>query len=89
MHVPRDLQERAALVDRTSDRIFSESGRTPSAGQIADATGLTAVHVNRVIRGLEIEGVIERRGRALTLKEWGQIASAADFQLDHWRRSAA
>ena len=31
--------------------------------QLADTTGLTSVHVNRVLKGLETDGLINRRRR--------------------------
>ena len=47
--------------------------------QIADATGLTAVHVNRMLRALEDEGVIERKGRELVVGDWQRMRRVADF----------
>jgi CRP-like cAMP-binding protein len=48
--------------------------------QIGDATGLTAVHVNRTIRALEADGLIERaHPRAIHYKDWRAMAEAGDF----------
>jgi CRP-like cAMP-binding protein len=47
--------------------------------QLADATGLTAVHVNRTLRGLEKEGLIERDGRRLRIPDREALRDAADF----------
>ena len=48
--------------------------------QLADATGLTAVHINRTIRGLEAEGLIERRSAgAIAIGDWRKLADIGDF----------
>ena len=48
--------------------------------QLADATGLTSVHVNRTIKALEAEGLITRSSpRALVIGDWKQLAEAGDF----------
>jgi CRP-like cAMP-binding protein len=48
--------------------------------QLADATGLTAVHVNRTIKALEAEGLISRNTpRAVTIGDWKKLADAGDF----------
>jgi CRP-like cAMP-binding protein len=48
--------------------------------QIADATGLTAVHVNRTLKMLEAEGLIARRTpRFIEIGDWRRLAEAGDF----------
>ena len=47
--------------------------------QLADATGLTAVHVNRVLRKLGEDGVIQRDRRTVKIGDWRRIARVADF----------
>lgn len=48
--------------------------------QLGDATGLTAVHVNRVIRSLEADGLIERSSpRSIVIGDWEKLADAGDF----------
>lgn len=46
---------------------------------IADATGLTAVHVNRMLRELSEEGVIAREGRQIRIADWPHMKRIADF----------
>jgi CRP-like cAMP-binding protein len=49
--------------------------------QLADATGLTPVHVNRTIKSLESEGLIDRTSaRSITIGDWRKLAYAGDFQ---------
>lgn len=47
--------------------------------QIGDATGLTSVHVNRTLKSLAAEGLIERDKRSLSFSDWESIRAAADF----------
>ncbi|HEX8525643.1 Crp/Fnr family transcriptional regulator [Allosphingosinicella sp.] len=52
--------------------------------QLADATGLTPVHVNRTLRALEAEGLIERASaRAITIGDWKKLAGAGDFDSNY------
>jgi CRP-like cAMP-binding protein len=47
--------------------------------QLADATGLTSVHVNRVLKGLEADGLINRRRRHVHFDNWRALQDAGDF----------
>jgi CRP-like cAMP-binding protein len=47
--------------------------------QIADATGLTPVHVNRVLKELGRLGLIERNKRAVTIADWEGLRAVGDF----------
>jgi CRP-like cAMP-binding protein len=48
--------------------------------QLADATGLTPVHVNRSLKALEADGLIERKNaRSVFIGDWKNLASAGDF----------
>src|SRR5947209_2517637 len=38
--------------------------------QLADATGLTPVHVNRVLKSLEADGLISRKRRQIHYEDW-------------------
>ena len=49
--------------------------------QLADATGLTPVHVNRTIKALEAERLIDRTSaRSITIGDWRKLAEVGDFQ---------
>ena len=49
--------------------------------QLADATGLTPVHVNRTIKSLEAEGLIGRTSaRSIAIGNWRKLADVGDFQ---------
>jgi CRP-like cAMP-binding protein len=52
--------------------------------QIADCVGLTPVHVNRMLKALEAEGLITRRTRtSLTIGDWNKLARAGDFDSNY------
>jgi CRP-like cAMP-binding protein len=47
--------------------------------QLADATGLTAVHVNRVLKSLERDGLITRNRRNISFPDWRRLEEVGDF----------
>ena len=48
--------------------------------QIGDATGLTSVHVNRTLKALEADRLIERvRPRSVIIGDWKKLADTGDF----------
>lgn len=47
--------------------------------QIGDATGLTSVHVNRTIKALAAEGIIDHSGRWIAIRDWNDIREVGDF----------
>ena len=47
--------------------------------QLADTTGLTPVHVNRVLKGLEADGLIARRRRVIQFHDWRALQDVGDF----------
>jgi CRP-like cAMP-binding protein len=52
--------------------------------QLADATGLTSVHVNRTIKALEAEALIERSNpRSITIGDWKKLAETGDFDSNY------
>ena len=47
--------------------------------QLADALGLTSVHINRTLKALGEEGLIRRRLRSVEIVDWQRLSKAADF----------
>ena len=47
--------------------------------QLADAVGLTSVHVNRVLKQLGEEGLISRDRRSIVIEDWKRMREAGDF----------
>ncbi len=47
--------------------------------QLADVLGLTAVHVNRTLQGLDAEGLTKRSRRSVIISDWKRLADVGDF----------
>ena len=47
--------------------------------QLGDATSLTPVHVNRVLKGLQADGLISRQRRNIQFTDWRALQDTADF----------
>jgi CRP-like cAMP-binding protein len=47
--------------------------------QLADAVGLTPVHVNRVLKGLTTDGLIVRNRRMVQIPDWEALREVAGF----------
>jgi DNA-binding Lrp family transcriptional regulator len=51
--------------------------------QIADALGLTGIHVNRTLKALAVEGLIVRTRRSLRILDFDQLARVGDFDIHY------
>ena len=47
--------------------------------QLADATGMTSVHVNRTMKALERDGLISREKRFVKIPDWERLRDVAGF----------
>ena len=47
--------------------------------QLADATGLTPVHVNRTLKAMAAEGLIVRSKRSISFPDWKRLRTVGDF----------
>jgi CRP-like cAMP-binding protein len=47
--------------------------------QLADALGLTPVHVNRTLKALEVEGLLKRSKRNIAFPDWETMRNVGDF----------
>jgi CRP-like cAMP-binding protein len=54
-----------------------------SQAQLGDALGLTAVHVNRTIKGLVKDGLVTQDNRVITFPAWDILRVEADFNSDY------
>jgi CRP-like cAMP-binding protein len=70
-------QEAAGLAERCS---FSFP---LTQEQLADCTGLTPIHVNRMLRGLDEAGLVAREKRMMHIKDWEQLEKIGDFDRDY------
>ena len=50
--------------------------------QLADALGLTAVHVNRTLQRLRAERAVMTRGHVVEVLDWPRLADIAEFDPD-------
>lgn len=75
-----ELWSRQRVVDRTVEASFE---LFLSQSQIADIVGLTKIHVNRLLKELETEGLIAREGRRLTLVQPDRLAGITGFVDRH------
>jgi hypothetical protein len=50
-----------------------------SQNQLADATALTAVHVNRTLQSLRADGLVEWHQRVIRLPRWDALVDRAEF----------
>lgn len=46
---------------------------------LGDILGLTGVHVNRTLQALSADGLVERRQRSVTIRDWDRLAATGDF----------
>jgi CRP-like cAMP-binding protein len=56
--------------------------------QLADAVGLTSVHVNRVLKQLAEEGLIRRDRRSISIADWIRMKDAGDFNERYLHQDA-
>ncbi len=47
--------------------------------QLADAVGLTPIHVNRTLRDLERQDLIKREKRTICIVDWAALEELGDF----------
>nr|WP_246587022.1 Crp/Fnr family transcriptional regulator [Stakelama flava] len=71
-----EMRDRLRATDKSIAATFS-LGLTQE--EIGDATGLTSVHVNRMLRQLEEEGLIRRDSGKLTLTDEITLARTANY----------
>ncbi len=58
--------------------------------QLADCTGLTPVHVNRMLKALAKDGLIERvTPKSVVIGDWKKLAAAGDFDRAYLHLDAA
>ena len=51
----------------------------PKQSELADALGLTSVHLNRVLRTLRQRKLVTLAGGVLTIEDWDELVSVAEF----------
>jgi len=56
--------------------------------QIADATGMTVVHVNRTLRALDRDHALSRSANQFRIHDWGRLCSIGDFDPAYLHEAA-
>ena len=71
-----------------SDGVTCELPLTQS--EIADALGLSTVHMNKKLREIRQAGLVRVRSSRLTILDWNGLCELAEFDPDylHLRRSS-
>ena len=74
------------FVMRTRPLANTSNERRPfplTQDEIADVTGLTVVHVNRVLQDLRSTGILTLERRQLTIHGWDRICLMAEFEAGY------
>ena len=50
---------------------------------LADVTGLTSVHVNRMLKKLRDDGIVTLRAGDVVIHDWHQLQRLAEFNLNY------
>jgi CRP-like cAMP-binding protein len=75
-HLICELFVRHQAVGLVTDRSFEFP---ITQGELADAMGLSPVHVNRTLQELRGRGLISERGRRLTILDWDGLKQVGEF----------
>ena len=59
-----------------------------TAIELADSTGLSVVHVNRVLQELRAKRLVEGRGETLAVLDWDGLRRVAGFDPDYLHQGA-
>ena len=71
---------------RSEEAGLGENGTCPfpvTQGDLAEATGLSQVHVNRTLQTLRAQDLISFAKGSLTIHNWDRLAALADFRADY------
>jgi CRP-like cAMP-binding protein len=86
-HLFYEMLIRYTVIDQVTDNSFSFP---VTQEELADATGLTPVHINRILQEMRSDGLIELRHRTLTVTDPDRLKQVARFESDylHFKRAA-
>jgi CRP-like cAMP-binding protein len=71
---------------RSEEAGLGQNGTCPfpvTQGDLAEATGLSQVHVNRTLQTLRAQDLISFAKGSLTIHNWDRLAALADFRADY------
>ncbi|RUR51363.1 Crp/Fnr family transcriptional regulator [Vreelandella populi] len=75
-HLLCEILLRLKAVGLTEEKTFH---MPMTQAEMADATGMTPVHVNRVYQALRADGLISTEKSQMTLPDWNKIQQAGEF----------
>ena len=75
-HVLCELLVRLRAVELVEDHVFD---LPVTQGELADALGITSVHVNRVLQDLRKQGLISLHGKTLRVLDWEGLKTEGEF----------
>ncbi|HEX8239447.1 MAG TPA: Crp/Fnr family transcriptional regulator [Allosphingosinicella sp.] len=75
-HIFCELQIRLRMVGLASEQGYA---LPLTQADLADVTGLTSVHVNRMLKKLRDEDLLTFRGGTVTIGDWTQLQRVAEF----------
>jgi len=79
-HLCYELLVRYRVVGETTDDAFSFP---ITQEDLADATGMTAIHANRMLQRLREDGLIELKGKVLTVLDPARLKKAARYDSSY------
>lgn len=79
-HLFYELLIRYRIIGRAADNSFPFPA---SQEELADASGITAVHANRILQQLRAEGLIELKNKIMTVTDPGRLKQAARFESNY------
>jgi CRP-like cAMP-binding protein len=75
-HLICELYLRLEAVGLAGEHMMPMPLRQPD---IADALGLTSVHMNRTLKAMRTDGLIDLRSRRLSIRDWAGLKAVAEF----------
>jgi CRP-like cAMP-binding protein len=85
-HLILELKKRLEVVGRTNGDTF----RLPmTQHELADALGLTPVHVNRTVKQLRKEGLLQIQRQVVKILDEGKLTELADFDDSYLHQSTS
>jgi CRP-like cAMP-binding protein len=79
-HLLCELTMRLQVVELAPDLTFSLPW---TQSDIADACGISQVHVNRVVQVLRTRGVIQWRSKSIKILRWNELRRIGEFSSDY------
>jgi CRP-like cAMP-binding protein len=83
------LCEVACRVEGGGEKLGFDVPFPATQTHIADMTGLTAVHVNRTLRALRDDDVVDLRSQSIRILDWKRLVRIGDFNDDYLRLGKA